>query len=119
MRSGILWKEEVTWVHENEASDVTLEHILADNCGMQLVRNPKQFDVIVTDNLFGDMLSDVAAMLTGLGMLPSASLSAADETGKLAACMSRYTALPQTSPVRTRQTHWRAFCRSPWHCATA
>lgn len=83
MRSGILWKEEVTWVHENEASDVTLEHILADNCGMQLVRNPKQFDVIVTDNLFGDMLSDVAAMLTGsLGMLPSASLSAADENGK-------------------------------------
>ena len=83
MRSGILWKEEVTWVHENEAKDVTLEHILADNCGMQLVRNPKQFDVIVTDNLFGDMLSDVAAMLTGsLGMLPSASLSAADENGK-------------------------------------
>ena len=83
MRSGILWKEEVTWVHQNEASDVQLEHILADNCGMQLVRQPKQFDVIVTDNLFGDMLSDVAAMLTGsLGMLPSASLSGADENGK-------------------------------------
>ena len=63
---------------------VKLDHILADNCGMQLVRAPKQFDVIVTDNLFGDMLSDVAAMLTGsLGMLPSASLGAKDEaTGK-------------------------------------
>ena len=60
-----------------------LDHMLADNCGMQLVKNPKQFDVIVTDNLFGDMLSDVAAMLTGsLGMLPSASLGAKDAKGK-------------------------------------
>ena len=84
MESGILWKEEVQWVRDNEFADVKLEHILADNCGMQLVRAPKQFDVIVTDNLFGDMLSDVAAMLTGsLGMLPSASLGAKDEaTGK-------------------------------------
>ncbi|MEC8037732.1 MAG: 3-isopropylmalate dehydrogenase [Pseudomonadota bacterium] len=84
MESGILWKEEVQWVHDNEFPDVQLDHILADNCGMQLVRAPKQFDVIVTDNLFGDMLSDVAAMLTGsLGMLPSASLGARDEaTGK-------------------------------------
>ena len=57
-------------------SDVTLENMLADNCAMQLVRNPKQFDVIVTDNLFGDLLSDEAAMLTGsLGLLPSASLN--------------------------------------------
>ena len=65
-------------------ADVSCDHILADNCAMQLVRAPKQFDVIVTDNLFGDMLSDVAAMLTGsLGMLPSASLGAADaKTGK-------------------------------------
>jgi 3-isopropylmalate dehydrogenase len=63
---------------------VKLEHILADNCAMQLVRNPKQFDVIVTDNLFGDVLSDEAAMATGsLGMLPSASLGAPDpKTGK-------------------------------------
>ncbi len=84
MESGILWKEEVQWVRDNEFADVQLDHILADNCGMQLVRAPKQFDVIVTDNLFGDMLSDVAAMLTGsLGMLPSASLGAKDEsTGK-------------------------------------
>lgn len=84
MRSGVLWNEVVTETHKAEASDVTLEHILADNCAMQLVRNPKQFDVIVTDNLFGDILSDAAAMLTGsLGMLPSASLGSPDEkTGK-------------------------------------
>ena len=64
-------------------SDVQLQHILADNCAMQLVREPKQFDVIVTDNLFGDLLSDVAAMLTGsLGMLPSASLGAKDASGR-------------------------------------
>jgi 3-isopropylmalate dehydrogenase len=74
MESGLLWREEVE-VIAKDYPDVKLEHMLADNCGMQLVRNPKQFDVIVTDNLFGDMLSDVAAMLTGsLGMLPSASL---------------------------------------------
>ena len=79
MMSGLFWKEEVTKVHADEFPQVQLEHILADNCGMQLVRQPKQFDVIVTDNLFGDMLSDVAAMLTGsLGMLPSASLGATD-----------------------------------------
>ena len=84
MRSGVLWKEVVTAVHKSYAPDVELHHILADNCAMQLVRNPKQFDVIVTDNLFGDVLSDEAAMATGsLGMLPSASLGATDEkTGK-------------------------------------
>lgn len=75
MESGVLWREEVTKLHAEEYSDVSLEHILADNCAMQLVRAPKQFDVILTDNLFGDLLSDAAAMLTGsLGMLPSASL---------------------------------------------
>jgi 3-isopropylmalate dehydrogenase len=69
----------VAATHEAKYSDVELTHMLADAGGMQLVRNPKQFDVIVTDNLFGDMLSDVAAMLTGsLGMLPSASLGAPD-----------------------------------------
>lgn len=83
MQSGVLWKEEVTHIHQTEFNHIKLEHILADNCGMQLVRAPKQFDVIVTDNLFGDMLSDVAAMLTGsLGMLPSASLGATDANGK-------------------------------------
>jgi 3-isopropylmalate dehydrogenase len=75
MKSGVLWNEVVTALHKRDYADVALEHQLADALGMQLVRRPKQFDVIVTDNLFGDMLSDVAAMLTGsLGMLPSASL---------------------------------------------
>jgi 3-isopropylmalate dehydrogenase len=75
MKSGVLWNEVVTQVHGREYADVKLEHQLADSGGMNLVKWPKQFDVIVTDNLFGDMLSDIAAMLTGsLGMLPSASL---------------------------------------------
>jgi 3-isopropylmalate dehydrogenase len=79
MKSGVLWNEVVTQVHQREYKDVALEHQLADSGGMQLVRWPKQFDVIVTDNLFGDMLSDIAAMLTGsLGMLPSASLGETD-----------------------------------------
>ncbi len=83
MESGILWREEVTWVHENEYPDVELSHMYADNGAMQLVRWPKQFDVIVTDNLFGDILSDCAAMLTGsLGMLPSASLGLPMENGR-------------------------------------
>jgi len=83
MESGILWREEVTWVHDNEYPDVQLDHMYADNCAMQLVRAPKQFDVIVTDNLFGDILSDCASMLTGsLGMLPSASLGALMENGR-------------------------------------
>jgi len=82
MKSGVLWHEVVSDVHRRHYADVELTHMLADAGGMQLVRAPKQFDVIVTDNLFGDMLSDVAAMLTGsLGMLPSASLGAADQTG--------------------------------------
>lgn len=84
MKSGVLWNQVVTETHKAKYQDVQLEHMLADAGGMQLVRAPKQFDVIVTDNLFGDMLSDVAAMLTGsLGMLPSASLGAPDaKTGK-------------------------------------
>jgi 3-isopropylmalate dehydrogenase len=86
MESGVLWREEVTKLHKAEFPEVELSHMYADNCAMQLVRNPKQFDVIVTDNLFGDILSDAAAMLTGsLGMLPSASLGAADATGRRAA----------------------------------
>ena len=84
MKSGVLWNEVVTATHKARFPDVKLSHMLADAGGMQLVRWPKQFDVIVTDNLFGDMLSDIAAMLTGsLGMLPSASLGAPDaKTGK-------------------------------------
>ena len=79
MKTGVLWHEVMTQLHQREFKDVTLEHQLADSGGMQLVRNPKQFDVVVTDNLFGDMLSDIAAMLTGsLGMLASASLGDID-----------------------------------------
>jgi 3-isopropylmalate dehydrogenase len=75
MDSGLLWRQVVTDLHRREYADVELEHILADNAAMQIVKNPKQFDVMVTDNLFGDILSDAAAQLTGsLGMLPSAAL---------------------------------------------
>jgi len=84
MEAGQLWKEEVQALHDKEYKEVKLEHMLADNCAMQLLRNPKQFDVIVTDNLFGDILSDEAAMLTGsLGLLPSASLGAKDKDGNI------------------------------------
>jgi len=83
MESGVLWREEIQKLRDAEYRDVELQHMYADNCAMQLVRNPRQFDVIVTDNLFGDLLSDCAAMLTGsLGMLPSASLGAADPGGR-------------------------------------
>ena len=83
MEAGILWREEVQSLKDKEYKKIELEHMLADNCAMQLLRNPKQFDVIVTDNLFGDILSDEAAMLTGsLGLLPSASLGARDKNGK-------------------------------------
>jgi 3-isopropylmalate dehydrogenase len=83
MESGILWREVVQKVHDEEYADVELSHMYADAGGMQLTRWPKQFDVIVTDNLFGDLLSDVAAMLTGsLGMLPSASLGAPMANGR-------------------------------------
>ncbi len=83
MESGVLWREEVQALHDREFPDIELSHMYADNCAMQLVRAPNQFDVIVTDNLFGDMLSDEAAMLTGsLGMLPSASLGALDGNGR-------------------------------------
>ncbi len=82
METGVLWREVATRVGK-DFPDIQLSHMYADNCAMQLVRNPKQFDVIVTDNLFGDLLSDCAAMLTGsLGMLPSASLGAPDASGR-------------------------------------
>jgi 3-isopropylmalate dehydrogenase len=83
MQSGLFWRQTVTALHEREYADVTLAHMYADNCAMQLVRNPRQFDVIVTSNVFGDLLSDLASMLTGsLGMLPSATLGAPDESGR-------------------------------------
>ena len=84
MEAGILWREEVQKIKDEEYPNIELDHMLADNCAMQLLRDPKQFDVIVTDNLFGDILSDEAAMLTGsLGLLPSASLGAKDKNGKM------------------------------------
>ncbi|MDR3510063.1 MAG: 3-isopropylmalate dehydrogenase [Caulobacteraceae bacterium] len=82
METGLLWREVVTDLHKRDYADVTLEHMLADNAAMQLVKNPRQFDVIVTDNLFGDILSDEASMLTGgIGLLPSASLGEAGKPG--------------------------------------
>ena len=82
METGLLWRQVVTDLHAREYADVELEHILADNAAMQIVKNPKQFDVMVTDNLFGDILSDAAAQLTGsLGMLPSAALGAPGTPG--------------------------------------
>tara|TARA_Y100000590_G_scaffold322480_1_gene365221 strand:- start:173 stop:1279 length:1107 start_codon:yes stop_codon:yes gene_type:complete len=84
MEAGVLWREEVQSIRDKEFSKVELNHMLADNCAMQLLRNPKQFDVILADNLFGDMLSDEAAMLTGsLGLLPSASLGSKDKNGRV------------------------------------
>lgn len=83
MESGVLWRDVVSEVHAAEYPDVELSHMYADAGAMQLTRWPKQFDVIVTDNLFGDLLSDLAAMLTGsLGMLPSASLGAPMANGR-------------------------------------
>ncbi len=83
MESGLLWRRVVTALGAREFPDVTLTHMYADNCAMQLVRNPRQFDVIVTGNLFGDLLSDLASMLTGsLGMLPSATLGAVQPDGR-------------------------------------
>jgi 3-isopropylmalate dehydrogenase len=86
MEAGALWRAEMQAVHDEEFPDIALSHMLADNCAMQLVRAPAQFDVIVTDNLFGDLLSDCAAMITGsLGMLPSASLGPPKADGSFSA----------------------------------
>lgn len=78
-----MWREVVSEIGKNQYSNIQLSHMYVDNCAMQLVRNPKQFDVLVTGNMFGDILSDIASMLTGsLGMLPSASLGAKQANGK-------------------------------------
>jgi 3-isopropylmalate dehydrogenase len=82
MESGVVWREEVTRLHAERYPDIELSHMYADNCAMQLVKAPLQFDIILTDNLFGDLLSDLAAMSTGsLGMLPSAALGQAGAPG--------------------------------------
>jgi len=83
MESSIVWREDITKLQASDYPDVQLSHLYVDNCAMQLARMPKQFDVIVTDNLFGDILSDLASMLTGsIGLLPSASFGAADAAGR-------------------------------------
>jgi 3-isopropylmalate dehydrogenase len=83
MESGVLWREEVSWIGAEEYPEIALSHMLVDNCAMQLVRAPAQFDVILTDNMFGDILSDCGAMIMGsLGMLPSASLGSPDAAGR-------------------------------------
>ena len=85
LENGVLWRQTVEAVHQAEFSDVELSHLYVDNAAMQLVRNPRQFDVMVTENLFGDILSDCAAMVAGsIGMLPSASMSAPSDTGRKA-----------------------------------
>jgi 3-isopropylmalate dehydrogenase len=82
LENGALWRQTVTALHAREYTDIALSHMLVDNCAMQLVRDPRQFDVIVTENMFGDILSDGAGAIAGsLGMLPSASLGAIDATG--------------------------------------
>ncbi len=82
MEAGLMWREDVQALRDAEYPEIRLSHMLADNMAMQLVKNPKQFDVILTDNLFGDILSDEAAMLTGsLGMLPSAAIGEAGKPG--------------------------------------
>lgn len=83
LEATLMWREEITKLHAAEYKNIELSHMYVDNAAMQIVRNPKQFDVMVTGNIFGDILSDAAAMLTGsLGMLPSASLGAKQKNGR-------------------------------------
>ena len=83
MESGFLWRQVITRIGKEEFPDIQLEHMYADNAAMQIVKDPRQFDILVTDNLFGDLLSDCAAMITGsLGMLPSAALTSPDAGGR-------------------------------------
>lgn len=119
MESGILWREVTQRVRDAEYPDVELSHMYADNGAMQLVRAPKQFDVIVTDNLFGDILSDCAAMLTGsLGMLPSASLGAPNADGRPKALYEPVHGSAPTSRAKARPTQSPVSSASPWRCAT-
>jgi 3-isopropylmalate dehydrogenase len=83
LETSVVWREEVIRLHKEEFSDVELTHLYVDNAAMQIVREPRQFDVMVTGNIFGDILSDCAAMASGsLGMLPSASLGPVDRFGR-------------------------------------
>ena len=120
MELGVLWRQVVTEVHDAEYPDVELSHMYADAGAMQLTRWPKQFDVIVTDNLFGDLLSDLAAMLTGsLGMLPSAEPRRADAERPAEGALRAGARLARpTSPGRRRPTRSPASSPSRWRCAT-
>jgi isocitrate/isopropylmalate dehydrogenase len=118
MESGVLWREVVQEVHDAEYPDVELSHMYADAGAMQLTRWPKQFDVIVTDNLFGDLLSDLAAMLTGsLGMLPSASLGAPMANGRPKALYEPVHGSAPDIAGRARPTRSPVSSASPWRCA--
>ena len=104
LESSRLWRATVARIGAEEYPDVELSNMYVDNCAMQLVRNPQQFDVIVTSNIFGDILSDEASMISGsIGMLASASLG----SGKA----NRSMAPPRTSRGRARRTPWRPSCR--------
>ena len=106
LETSRLWREVVSALHAREFPNITLEHMLVDNAAMQLVAAPRHFDTILTENMFGDILSDEAAMLTGsIGMLPSASLG-----GRGRACSSLSTGRPPTSPARASPTPWRCSC---------
>ena len=108
LETSQFWRDLVIEV-AREYPDVELSHMYVDNAAMQLVRNPRQFDVIVTGNLFGDILSDEAAMLTGsIGMLPSASLNAGGQGLYEPATVPR-----RTSPARASPIRWRPSCRPP------
>ena len=121
MESGVLWREVVQEIHDKEYPDVELSHMYADAGAMQLCRWPKQFDVIVTDNLFGDLLSDMAAMLTGIAWVccpPPRSACRWPMAGQRR-CTNPSTARPPILRARARPTPSPASCRSPWRCATA
>ena len=115
METGLLWREVVTALHARAFPDVTLEHMLADNTAMQLVKNPRQFDVILTDNLFGDLLSDEAAQLTGsVGMLPSAAIGVPGAPGLYEPV---HGSAPDIAGKGESPTPWPPSCRSRWPCA--
>ena len=97
MRSGLFWRETVTALQQREFADVELTHMYADNCAMQLVRNPRQFDVVVTSNIFGDLLSDLASMLTGsLGCCLPRRSALRTPPAAAAPSTNRYTEAPLT-----------------------
>ena len=111
LETSRLWREVVTNVHSSEYPNIRLEHMLVDNAAMQLVAAPRHFDVIVTENMFGDILSDEAAMLTGsIGMLP---VGVARRRGRRPGCSSRCTARRRTSPAPGPRTPWPCCFRPP------